>query len=120
VRKELEKLRVAGAVGSSLDAEVDLYCEPELATILRKPGDELRFALLTSYARVHAADVRPADAVAAVEPAGLWTSTKPSQWQKCERCWHHREDIGQDAAHSTLCARCVENITGKGEVRHFA
>jgi isoleucyl-tRNA synthetase len=120
VRKELEKLRVAGSVGSSLDAEVDLYCEPELATILRKPGDELRFALLTSYARVHATNARPADAVAAAEPAGLWISAKPSQWQKCERCWHHRDDIGRDAAHPTLCARCVENVTGEGEVRRFA
>ncbi|HET7650158.1 MAG TPA: isoleucine--tRNA ligase [Gammaproteobacteria bacterium] len=120
VRKELEKLRVAGAVGSSLDAEVDLYCEPDLAATLRKPDEELRFALLTSYARVHAADARPANAIAAADPAGLWISVKPSQWQKCERCWHHREDIGKDAAHPTLCARCVENIAGNGEMRHFA
>ena len=27
VSKELEKLRVAGAIGSSLDAEVDLYAD---------------------------------------------------------------------------------------------
>jgi isoleucyl-tRNA synthetase len=120
VRKELEKLRVAGTVGSSLDAEVDLYCEPALAATLRKLGDELRFALITSYARVHDADGHPADAVAAAEPAGLWITVQPSKWQKCERCWHHREDIGRDPAHPGLCGRCVENVVGDGETRHFA
>jgi isoleucyl-tRNA synthetase len=120
VRKELEKLRVAGTVGSSLDAEVDLYCEPGLAETLRKLGDELRFALITSYARVRDAKDRPKDAVAAVEPAGLWISVQASKWQKCERCWHHREDIGQDQAHPGLCGRCLENIAGDGETRYYA
>jgi len=120
VRKELEKLRVTGAVGSSLDAEVDLYCEPELAAVLKKPGEELRFALITSYARVHAAAQRPADAVQAAELSGLWIGVKPSAWTKCERCWHHREDVGQNHDHPTLCSRCVQNVSGDGEQRHFA
>ncbi|MGH8370461.1 MAG: class I tRNA ligase family protein, partial [Gammaproteobacteria bacterium] len=120
VRKELEKLRVAGTVGSSLDAEVDLYCEPGLAATLRKLGDELRFALITSYARVHDAKDRPNDAVAAAEPAGLWINAQPSKWQKCERCWHHREDIGQDQAHPGLCGRCLDNVVGNGETRRYA
>ncbi|HEX6550636.1 MAG TPA: isoleucine--tRNA ligase [Gammaproteobacteria bacterium] len=120
VRRELEKLRVAGAVGSSLDAEVDLYCDPGLASILRTLGDELRFALITSYARVHDAEARPGEAVAAVEPAGLWIGVQASKWQKCERCWHHREEVGRDQTHPGLCARCLENITGDGEVRRYA
>jgi isoleucyl-tRNA synthetase len=120
VRKELEKLRVAGAVGSSLDAEVDLYCEPVLAATLRKLGGDLRFALITSYARVHDAKARPSEAVAAAEPAGLWIGAQPSTWPKCERCWHHREDVGHDQTHPGLCGRCLENIAGDGEERHFA
>jgi isoleucyl-tRNA synthetase len=50
VSKELERLRIAGGIGSSLDAEVDLYCDGELAERLNRLGDELRFALITSYA----------------------------------------------------------------------
>jgi isoleucyl-tRNA synthetase len=30
--------------------------------------------------------------------------------QKCERCWHWETDIGQNAAHPTICARCVEAV----------
>ncbi|HET7176488.1 MAG TPA: isoleucine--tRNA ligase [Gammaproteobacteria bacterium] len=120
VRKELEKLRVAGAIGSSLDAEVDLYCEPELMQALGSLGDELRFALLTSYARVHGDEPRPKDAVAGEEAAGLWLKVQASKHLKCVRCWHHREDVGADKKHPELCSRCVTNVDGPGETRRFA
>ncbi|HEU5397983.1 MAG TPA: isoleucine--tRNA ligase [Gammaproteobacteria bacterium] len=120
VRKELEKLRVAGAIGSSLDAEVDLYCEPELMQALGSLGDELRFALITSYARVHGDEPRPKDAVAGEEREGLWVKVAPSKHTKCVRCWHHREDVGADKKHPELCGRCVTNVDGPGETRRFA
>jgi isoleucyl-tRNA synthetase len=119
VRKELEKLRADGKIGSSLDAEVDLYCEPELMQALGSLGEELRFALITSYARVHGDEKRPKDAVPGEEVAGLWVKVKPSEHVKCVRCWHHREDVGHDKSHPELCARCVTNISGPGEIRKF-
>jgi len=120
VRKELEKLRVSGAIGSSLDAEVDLYCEPELMQTLGSLGDELRFALITSYARVHGDEPRPKEAVAGEEVAGLWVKVAASKHMKCVRCWHHREDVGADRKHPELCSRCVTNVDGPGETRRFA
>ncbi|HEY3645065.1 MAG TPA: class I tRNA ligase family protein, partial [Gammaproteobacteria bacterium] len=120
VRKELEKLRVEGKIGSSLDAEVDLYCEPELAQALGSLGDELRFTLITSYARVYGDEQKPKDAVADPEVAGLWVKAKVSDHEKCVRCWHHREDTNKDAKHPGLCGRCVSNVAGSGEIRKFA
>ena len=119
VRKELEKLRVEGRIGSSLDAEVDLYCEPELAHNLARLGEELRFALITSYARVHEDTKRPKDAVESAELPGLAVLAKASGHEKCVRCWHHREDVGADKAHPGLCSRCVSNVAGSGEMRKF-
>jgi isoleucyl-tRNA synthetase len=29
---------------------------------------------------------------------------------KCERCWRHREEVGLNADHPTLCGRCVDAI----------
>ena len=52
VNKELEQLRAAGGIGSGLAAEVDIYCGRELYDVLQKLGDELRFVLITSYARI--------------------------------------------------------------------
>jgi isoleucyl-tRNA synthetase len=43
-----------------------------------------------------------------------------SSAQKCSRCWHHREDIGNHAAHPELCDRCVDNVEGEGEKRAYA
>jgi isoleucyl-tRNA synthetase len=119
VRRELERLRVAGDIGSSLDAEVDLYCEPELMQALGSLGDELRFALITSYARVHSDELRPKTAVADPEVPGLWVSARSSTFSKCVRCWHHREDVGIDKAHPGLCSRCVSNVSGSGENRRY-
>ena len=44
----------------------------------------------------------------------------PSLNVKCARCWHWRSDVGADAAHPVLCARCVANLFGDGEIRVFA
>ena len=121
VAKQLEGLRIAGAIGSSLDAEIDLYCEPPLAASLSALGDELRFIFITSYARVHGATVRPADAVeASVAGERFWLTTRATTHAKCVRCWHRRADVGADRAHPLLCGRCRENVAGNGEQRRYA
>ncbi|MFN2309892.1 MAG: class I tRNA ligase family protein, partial [Gammaproteobacteria bacterium] len=122
VAKELEHLRVAGGIGSSLDAEVDLYCGSELHEQLRRLDDELRFALLTSYARVHPVTTPPNNAVHFTLASGdeLWVTVAPSEHAKCVRCWHHRADVGTHSEHPQLCGRCIENVVGSGEQRRYA
>ena len=119
VNKELENLRAAKAIGGSLQAEVTLYGEPALIEQLTKLGDELRFALITSTASLAPLADAPADAVA-TEVAGLKLKIAKSEHAKCTRCWHHREDVGQHGEHPELCGRCVDNIEGAGEERHYA
>ena len=119
VSRELEKLRVAGAIGSGLDAEVDLYCDDALLVQLQRLGDELRFVTITSYARLHPRAGRPAAAVVSELPE-LWLRVAACAHGKCVRCWHHREDVGANAEHPELCGRCVSNVTGAGEQRRFA
>ncbi len=130
VLRELEQLRVAGAIGAPLDAVVDVYASPGIRAALAPLGEELRFVLITSEARVHAAEARPADAVAgapvgggtggaAGEP-GFWMRVRPSTAVKCVRCWHKRDDVGSVPAHPELCGRCVVNLDGAGETRRFA
>jgi len=119
VSKELEKLRSAGAIGSSLDAEVDLYCNEELANLLNSLHDELHFVFITSYARIHSDSNRPELCVdSTIE--GLSLLVTPSAHTKCIRCWHHREDVGSHSDHPELCSRCIENVDGDGEQRLYA
>ncbi len=118
--KEMEKLRVDKTIGSSLDAEVDLYCDASLKAVLAKLEDELRFVLITSEVRLHDLADKPADAVAIEDVPGLALTVKASAYEKCVRCWHHRDDVGSHAEHPQLCGRCVDNVSGDGEVRHYA
>ncbi|MET0988446.1 MAG: isoleucine--tRNA ligase, partial [Steroidobacteraceae bacterium] len=122
VARELEKLRASGAIGASLDAEVDLYCTPALQQLLTVFGEELRFVFVTSDARLHAAAERPAVAAPideSAEPAG-WVVVQPSAHKKCIRCWHKRADVGSHPEHPEICGRCVTNVEGPGESRRYA
>ncbi len=61
----------------------------------------------------------PDDAIQ-TEVEGIRLKVKASEHEKCTRCWHHCQDIGESAEHPELCGRCVENIAGDGETRQFA
>ena len=119
INKHLEALRVDGAIGSSLDAEVDLYCDEKVYQHLSDIEDELRFVLITSYACLHNQTDREKAAIDSEIP-GLAIVVKPSSHSKCVRCWHHREDVGSDKTHPELCDRCIENVDGAGESRLYA
>jgi len=122
VNKELENARKEGVIGSSLQAEVTLYCDDELAVLLNQLGDELRFVTITSVAEIKPiadGDIKGNDAVE-TEVTGLKVAVAASEHEKCERCWHYREDVGSHREHATICGRCVDNITGEGEQRLHA
>jgi len=113
----LEKARADKTIGASLSAEVELFASDNLKAQLDKLGNELRFVLITSGASVAGFD---ANAGEATELEGLRVAVVASDKAKCERCWHHSDDVGQNEQHPTLCGRCVENVEGSGEVRHYA
>ena len=119
VAKQMEQLRADGAIGSSLDAELDVYCDEQLHAVLSKLDDELRFVHITSYARLHPLAEKPEQAVT-TDLEGLFVVVTASEHNKCARCWHRREDVGSNLDHPELCGRCVTNVDGDGEPRRFA
>ncbi len=119
VAKQLEQLRADKVIKGSLTAEVTLYCEDDLFAKLSQLEDELRFVLITSAAILKPLSEKSASALESEMP-GLWIEAGATDAPKCARCWHHSEDVGQTAAHPELCQRCVENVDGDGEIRHFA
>ena len=122
VSKQLEQIRVDGKIGSSLDAEVKLYCSDKLYSTLNALDDELRFVLITSYACVHPeAEAPDANTKFDLESGEcISVSVEKSSHKKCTRCWHLREDVGSHSEHPDLCGRCVDNVEGEGETRHYA
>jgi isoleucyl-tRNA synthetase len=111
INKEIESLREAGKVGSSLQANVELSVpmatHGELWSAMASLEDDLKFVLITSAATLLAGDA-------------MAVKVTPSQAVKCDRCWHWRDDIGVDPAHPTICGRCTSNLFGSGEERKYA
>jgi isoleucyl-tRNA synthetase len=107
VNKDIETLRAAGQVGASLQAEVTLTVPAEEHALLSSLGDDLKFVFITS-------------AITLVAGSAQSISATASNGTKCERCWHYVADVGSNAAHPTICGRCVSNLEGSGETRTFA
>ena len=106
--KEIEVLRAAGQVGSSLQAELTFNASGVTYDALASLGDDLRFVMITSEAKLVKTDTEQKTLVFA------------SLSSKCERCWHYRKDVGSNIDHPTICGRCVSNLFGKGESRKYA
>ncbi len=119
VNKEIENQRNAGAIGSALEADVSLFAAPALQQQLTLLGNELRFVLITSEAKVQSMAEVPATAVVTEVP-GLSLVVKATSNAKCERCWHRRQDVNANSEYPGLCGRCVVNVSGRGEDREYA
>jgi isoleucyl-tRNA synthetase len=107
VNKEIETVRTAGQVGSSLQANVALTVNAADHALLSRLGDDLKFVFITS-------------AINLIAGKDLAIQVTTSSAVKCERCWHYRDDVGVDPAHPTICGRCTTNLYGPGEKRSFA
>jgi len=110
VQKELEALRVQGAIGSALAAEVEVRTTGDSYNALASLGNDLRFVFITSAAQATSVD----------GPEQERINVKASAHAKCPRCWHYRADVGTSAEHPELCGRCVANLFGAGEPRSHA
>lgn len=119
VNKEIENARDRGEMGSALEAEVALYCDPTLYAALSQLKDELRFVLLTSKAEIHR-ESQAGEEASLTEVPGLRVKIVVTHDPKCERCWHRSAHVNEHAQFPQLCERCVENVSGPGEVRHYA
>ena len=114
--RALEALRVSGAIGSGLDAQLTIFADGQLLADMQRLGDELRFVFITSGAISRPAAERSASALPG---EGFWVQAEPDSDAKCVRCWHRLPDTGKSAAHPELCGRCVTNIEGPGEIRRY-
>ncbi len=113
----LEQLRRDKTIGASLAAEITLEASGRLAEELESVGDELRFLFISSD--VHLAPVAEPMQTAEIDGDSLKLSVKPTEHAKCVRCWHHRHSVGSNPDHPEICERCVENVEGPGETRHW-
>jgi len=107
VNKDIENLRVDGLVGASLQAEITLQAPAADHALLASLGVDIKFVFITSKVTLQVGEQ-------------LAVQVTASQAPKCDRCWHYVDDVGHDAAHPTICGRCVSNLAGHEENRQIA
>ncbi|MEQ5808524.1 isoleucine--tRNA ligase [Alteromonas sp. NFXS44] len=115
----MEQARKDAQLGGSLEANIKLFADDALKSVLDKLEDELRFVLITSGVELLPLSEKT-DSAKATELDGLFIEVTKSSGEKCVRCWHHRDDVGSHEAHPELCGRCVTNVDGEGENRQYA
>jgi len=104
VQKALELARQNKTIGHPLDASVTVYAEGAAFDALNALGED-GLAKLVIVSEAHIVNgAAPAEAVKD-EETGVATVVAPS-----ERCWIHRDTVGQDSEHPTLCHRCAEVV----------
>ncbi|MEO8101729.1 MAG: isoleucine--tRNA ligase [Betaproteobacteria bacterium] len=108
--KSIEDQRTAGAIGSSLQGEVEFSASGGDYDLLAALESDLKFVMITSAAT----------ACKSADGGSLSVIVKASTQPKCARCWHYRADVGSNAEHPAICGRCVSNLFGEGEKRFYA
>jgi len=106
--KKIEELREKGEIGSSLQAELEIYAPPEIYKSLINFEKDLKFIFITSEISIQ----KSSD--------NLEIKVKQSAYTKCARCWHYMEEVGSNITHSTICDRCISNLFESGEERLHA
>ena len=124
VNKHIETARGDKLINANLSADATLYADGAMYESLAKLESELRFVLITSKATLAPMSAAPAALLTAdssnEDAADLTVTISAATGSKCLRCWHVRDDIGTDSTHPEICARCATNVSGAGEVRHYA
>ncbi len=118
VSKVLEPMRADGKLGSSLQAEVNIYADNINLASLPDVEVELRFLFINSALTIKPVHDAPEQAIA-VEGQTFKIFANVSEFKKCVRCWHYLASVGQDPHDPELCERCISNVNGSGELRRY-
>lgn len=101
VKKALEIARAEKIIGASLDAEISVYAEGEMYDFLNSIED-LASVFIVSKANL----IKGGEGEFKGEQP-ISVTVKHADGEKCARCWKYSDDVGSDAEHKCLCARCA-------------
>jgi isoleucyl-tRNA synthetase len=101
----LELERGAKRIGSSLEAEVEIFVDAAA------PLERVDFAELciTSAATLSSEDL-PAGAFTLPDVPAVAVVVRKATGEKCQRCWRVLPEVGHVAGHPDLCRRCADVV----------
>lgn len=96
VYAKLELLRTAKEIGSSIDAQVEIFAAGKKLELLKSVETLLPMILIVSKVTLSEGEAEPL------------VSHAPGK--KCQRCWLWSESVGENKEHPTLCRRCADVV----------
>jgi isoleucyl-tRNA synthetase len=107
VMKALEEERARNVIGAPLEARVTLaVSDRALLAQCRAHAETLAEVCVVSQVAVEEAAQGGGTRVAGL--TGVMVTR--ALGGKCSRCWRYREDLGVEATHPELCARCARVV----------
>ncbi len=107
----LETARRDKVIGNSLQARLELHAGGPLLELLQLEQDRLADFFIVSAVTVSGT---PGGAVVSEKVDGLGITVLPASGDKCPRCWHVTEDLGQCADQPEVCGRCAGILSSLG------
>ena len=115
VAKALETARAEKLIGSALEAAVRIAHAPEdLPALLRAKRELLPTLFIVSRVDLERSPARARVTYESQDIPGLVIGVDRAPGEKCERCWMRSERVGENAAHPSLCERCVPVVLAHG------
>ena len=106
VKKALEIARTNKVIGASLDAKITLYADGEIYDFAKSVEDMLKTVFMVSEFQL----VQGGEGEFKGDVEGMSITATHAEGEKCARCWSFTGDLGADANHPTICARCANVI----------
>jgi isoleucyl-tRNA synthetase len=103
VMQALEEAKTAGLIRKPLEAQVTVQAAGEDLELLRRYEADLPELFIVSRVTLEAAGAE-----------GLAVHAVPAEGEKCGRCWMRKPEVGTDAEHPELCARCASRVRKLG------
>ncbi len=106
----IEIARAEKRLGSSLQAEIELYAPDDAATLA---GLDLAELCITSAARLRT-EPPPDSAFTLADVPGVGVQVALASGDKCQRCWRVLPEVGEPPGPPDLCHRCADAVASIG------
>ena len=97
---KLEEARIAKAIGSSLEARVEISAGAHAFDKLKRHAEDLRYLFIVS-------EVELSEPNAEINADAIQVTVARARGEKCERCWNYSTRVGESSQYPTVCERCV-------------
>jgi isoleucyl-tRNA synthetase len=114
ITKVLEEKRIAGLIGSSFDAKINMLTKDQSwYKYLESFKGDLPEIFKASQVEIIKTDGQDQAAVINSNYPDIAIEIVKAEGQKCLRCWNYSTTVGKDKEHSSICEKCLAVVNSQ-------